>query len=242
MYLMRGRLHKPPGWRMLGLASRREQCRLHTCHSTSNLQVRGVHTAALLLQRKPGRCWRTPSTRSTTTMPAASALRSCTGKQLCSCNQRPAVLDCCQTSRNMPDLWNGFLIEAWFVQECVQHGHQQVWRSFVQGPGGHNHTPPSGESSIMAWPCPMHSTTLCLLVAGGCPVHAACDIVHHLAPNWLQDIAALVEDAQGDKFLRELKLRWDNHNKSMHMIRDILMVIFTTSARLPRFREVLAMS
>ena len=29
---------------------------------------------------------------------------------------------------------------------------------------------------------------------------------------------------QGDKFLRQLKLRWDNHQKSMQMIRDILMV------------------
>lgn len=40
----------------------------------------------------------------------------------------------------------------------------------------------------------------------------------------LQDIAAIIEDAQGSNFLRELKLRWDNHNKSMQMIRDILMV------------------
>ena len=59
-------------------------------------------------------------------------------------------------------------------------------------------------------------------------------IIDPLAPHCVQDIAALVEDAQGDKFLRELKLRWDNHNKSMHMIRDILMVIFTP-AILPNF-------
>jgi hypothetical protein len=131
MYLMRGRLHRPPGWRMLELASWREQCRVHTCHSISNLQISGVHAAVLLLQRKPGRCWRMPSTRSTTTMPAASALRSCTGEQLCSCVQRPAVLDCCQTSRHMPDLLNGFLIKTLSVQECVQYGHQQVWRSVV---------------------------------------------------------------------------------------------------------------
>ena len=37
-------------------------------------------------------------------------------------------------------------------------------------------------------------------------------------------IAAGVEEAQGESFLRELKTRWDNHNKSMQMIRDILMV------------------
>ena len=40
----------------------------------------------------------------------------------------------------------------------------------------------------------------------------------------LEGVAARIEAAQGDGFLRELKLRWDNHNKSMQMIRDILMV------------------
>ena len=40
----------------------------------------------------------------------------------------------------------------------------------------------------------------------------------------LQLIEKKVEEAQGESFLRELKLRWDHHNKSMQMIRDILMV------------------
>lgn len=40
----------------------------------------------------------------------------------------------------------------------------------------------------------------------------------------LESIAQKVEATQGDGFLRELKLRWNNHNKSMQMIRDILMV------------------
>ena len=40
----------------------------------------------------------------------------------------------------------------------------------------------------------------------------------------LRQVAAKVEAAQGETFLRELKLRWDHHNKSMQMIRDILMV------------------
>lgn len=39
----------------------------------------------------------------------------------------------------------------------------------------------------------------------------------------LQFIETKVEAAQGESFLRELKLRWDHHNKSMQMIRDILM-------------------
>lgn len=39
----------------------------------------------------------------------------------------------------------------------------------------------------------------------------------------LQLIEKKVEAAQGESFLRELKLRWDHHNKSMQMIRDILM-------------------
>lgn len=43
-------------------------------------------------------------------------------------------------------------------------------------------------------------------------------------------VAAKIEAAQGETFLRELKLRWDHHNKSMQMIRDILMVL-----RLPIF-------
>ena len=40
----------------------------------------------------------------------------------------------------------------------------------------------------------------------------------------LAQISARVEATQGESFLRELKLRWDHHNKSMQMIRDILMV------------------
>lgn len=40
----------------------------------------------------------------------------------------------------------------------------------------------------------------------------------------LQKVAKTVEAAQGESFLKELKLRWDHSNKSMQMIRDILMV------------------
>jgi hypothetical protein len=40
----------------------------------------------------------------------------------------------------------------------------------------------------------------------------------------LREIAAKVDAAQGEGFLKELKLRWEHHIKSMHMIRDILMV------------------
>ena len=40
----------------------------------------------------------------------------------------------------------------------------------------------------------------------------------------LRGIAARVEAAQGEGFLRELQLRWEHHNKSMQMVRDILMV------------------
>lgn len=52
----------------------------------------------------------------------------------------------------------------------------------------------------------------------------------------LQDIAGAIEEAQGETFLRELKARWDNHNKSMQMIRDILMVscrCYLTPSQLP---------
>ena len=40
----------------------------------------------------------------------------------------------------------------------------------------------------------------------------------------LESVAETIASAQGEIFLRELKLRWDHHNKSMQMIRDILMV------------------
>lgn len=40
----------------------------------------------------------------------------------------------------------------------------------------------------------------------------------------LSTIARKIDAAQGESFLRELKLRWEHHNKSMQMIRDILMV------------------
>jgi hypothetical protein len=60
----------------------------------------------------------------------------------------------------------------------------------------------------------------------------ALTVDHFCTPKTVQEIAAIIEDAQGDKFLRELKLRWDNHNKSMHMIRDILMVSTNTACTL----------
>lgn len=41
----------------------------------------------------------------------------------------------------------------------------------------------------------------------------------------LVGVAARVEAAaSGDAFLRDLTARWEDHNKSMQMIRDILMV------------------
>jgi Cullin family len=40
----------------------------------------------------------------------------------------------------------------------------------------------------------------------------------------LKTVAAKIEAAQGEPFLKELKKRWDEHNKSTQMIRDILMV------------------
>ena len=43
-----------------------------------------------------------------------------------------------------------------------------------------------------------------------------------------------VEAAQGEGFLRELRLRWEHHNKSMQMVRDILMVRASVP---PRMRE-----
>jgi len=40
----------------------------------------------------------------------------------------------------------------------------------------------------------------------------------------LRAVAARVEAAHGESFLKELKARWDDHIKSTQMIRDILMV------------------
>ena len=44
----------------------------------------------------------------------------------------------------------------------------------------------------------------------------------------LSTIARKIDAAQGESFLRELKLRWEHHNKSMQMIRDILMVSWSS--------------
>ena len=44
----------------------------------------------------------------------------------------------------------------------------------------------------------------------------------------LSTIARKIDAAQGETFLRELKLRWEHHNKSMQMIRDILMVSWSS--------------
>lgn len=46
----------------------------------------------------------------------------------------------------------------------------------------------------------------------------------------LKGVAAKVEATSGESFLRELKLRWDHHTKSMQMIRDILMVCTLSKA------------
>jgi hypothetical protein len=40
----------------------------------------------------------------------------------------------------------------------------------------------------------------------------------------LRHIAGMIEQTQGQAFMAELKLKWDQHNKAMSMIRDILMV------------------
>lgn len=40
----------------------------------------------------------------------------------------------------------------------------------------------------------------------------------------LRHVAAQVVNAQGTPFLQELVSRWNEHNKSTQMIRDILMV------------------
>jgi cullin 3 len=40
----------------------------------------------------------------------------------------------------------------------------------------------------------------------------------------LAGVASHIEATQGMPFLKELKARWDDHNKSTQMIRDILMV------------------
>ncbi|EFJ43865.1 hypothetical protein VOLCADRAFT_83034 [Volvox carteri f. nagariensis] len=44
----------------------------------------------------------------------------------------------------------------------------------------------------------------------------------------LTDIASKVEGKEGSPFLKELKKRWDEHNKSTQMIRDILMYMDRT--------------
>jgi cullin 3 len=46
----------------------------------------------------------------------------------------------------------------------------------------------------------------------------------------LRKIAAKISEVQGGEgLLRAMKLRWDNHNKSMQMIRDVLMVCCTNT-------------
>ena len=48
----------------------------------------------------------------------------------------------------------------------------------------------------------------------------------------LATVAARIEAAQGDTFLSELRSCWNVHNKSMQMIRDILMVRRIPASRL----------
>lgn len=55
--------------------------------------------------------------------------------------------------------------------------------------------------------------------------------LHATLKKHLEGIAEKISATQGELFLRELKQRWDHHNKSMQMIRDILMV--SSSLRYP---------
>lgn len=48
----------------------------------------------------------------------------------------------------------------------------------------------------------------------------------------LRGVAADVVNAQGTPFLQELVSRWNDHNKSTQMIRDILMVSSSTAQQL----------
>ena len=40
----------------------------------------------------------------------------------------------------------------------------------------------------------------------------------------LQEVARRIDSTQNEQFLQEINQRWNDHNKSMQMIRDILMV------------------
>ncbi|MCI43631.1 cullin-3-like protein, partial [Trifolium medium] len=44
----------------------------------------------------------------------------------------------------------------------------------------------------------------------------------------LKDIAQSIEAAQGGSFLEELNRKWNDHNKALQMIRDILMYMDRT--------------
>lgn len=51
----------------------------------------------------------------------------------------------------------------------------------------------------------------------------------------LTRIAARVDGCQGETFLRELRAQWELHNKSVQMIRDILMVGLRAVVRGPQY-------
>jgi cullin 3 len=44
----------------------------------------------------------------------------------------------------------------------------------------------------------------------------------------LQEMRISIEDAQGGLFLEELQRKWDDHNKALQMIRDVLMYMDRT--------------
>lgn len=158
--------------------------------------------------------------RSTTTMPAASVLRNCTGKLLRTC--LASNNDMLRVRASSVALCSG-AIQSTPHTSMMCAGMRTTWSSIS-----------------LATACTRALWTLSPAIFGYSMVIVCLEFAVNVSlletmvrarladncctPKPVQEIAAIIEDAQGDKFLRELKLRWDNHNKSMHMIRDILMV------------------
>lgn len=130
-------------------------------------------------------------------------------------------------------------------QECVQHGCEQVRGAAVPRPGGHRDRPPAQGTAAAAAAAaarqalesacaPRPSRLLALGLeccrrgpAASSPLHT---YLHNPAraracppPFLLPQVAARIEAAQGEGFLRAIKAEWESHNKSVQMIRDILM-------------------
>lgn len=163
------------------------------------------------LQKKHGVFWTQQFGRFTTRTPVVSALRSCTGK---------AVLQL-QPGKEMHAVMRAQQLHVALGQQQLATGSSSIFTAFEsRDPLSRCRTGlVSGNCFWLLYGC-RNAYNMVLHKFGDRLYNGVAAALR----NHLVGVAGKIEATQGIPFLKELKARWDDHNKSTQMIRDILMV------------------